>query len=391
MTVTRDELVELLEHLVRIDSTNPWLIEGAVGEGAVAGAMADWLDGLGLEVELDEVVEGRFNMMARLRGAEPGPTLCINSHTDTVGYAEWGPTALDPRIDGDRMYGRGAADDKAGCAAAMLAVRDLVRSGTRLKGDVLLALVIDEEGVSSGTEHLVAHHTMDYAIVIEPTGLPLAITEHQGFGWIDVVVHGRAAHGSDPDQGIDAIVHMAEVITRLKKLDDTGFGRGADGGSMSGRTVFHTGTIRGGTDYATYPNACVLGIEIGTQPGEHLSDRVQEIEAIFADVKAIYPDFSGEVNVQIDREPFMPREYDALFEAIVASAEPVLGRAPRAAGLNAWGDSGLCSEAGIPTLCYGVDGGNFHAPDEWVSMPEMVAAVEIVEHTIERFCGTAEG
>jgi acetylornithine deacetylase/succinyl-diaminopimelate desuccinylase-like protein len=213
------------------------------------------------------------------------------------------------------------------------------------------------------------------------------VAEHQGFGWIDVIVRGRAAHGSDPDVGIDAIVRMAEVIRGLRALDATGFGHGE--GGMSGRTVFHSGTIHGGTDYATYPASCVLGIEIGTQPGEHLSDRVREIEAIFEQVRGSDPEFRGEVRVRIDREPFMPAGYEALFDAIARSAEPVLGHAPVAAGLNAWGDSGLCSEAGIPTVCYGALGGNYHAPDEWVSMPEVVAGVEIVETAIERFCGVA--
>ena len=380
MTVNRDEVVELLERLVRIDSANPWLIEGAVGEGAVAREMASWLDGLGLEVELDEVVDGRYNMMARLRGAKPGPTLCINSHTDTVGYAEWGPSALEPRIDGDRMYGRGAADDKAGCAAAMLAVRDLVQSGAELAGDVLLALVIDEEGVSIGTEHLVKHHQMDYAIVIEPTGLPLAITEHQGFGWIDVIVHGKAAHGSAPDVGIDAIVHLAEVITRLHALDEREWKAKPD--KLNGRTVFHTGTISGGTDYATYPSRAVLGIEIGTQPGETLQDRVRDIEGIFDEVRAIHPDFRGEVDVKLDRDPFTGSGQDRLLAAMDAASVAVLGVPMERTGENAWTDAALLQSAGVPTLLVGPKGDNYHALDEWVSISEVVQMTEILRVTI---------
>jgi acetylornithine deacetylase/succinyl-diaminopimelate desuccinylase-like protein len=380
VTATRDEVVELLERLVRIDSTNPWLIEGAVGEGAVAREMASWLDGLGLEVELDEVVDGRFNMMARLRGALPGPTLCINAHTDTVGYTEWGPAAIEPRIDGDRMYGRGAADDKAGCVSAMLAMRDLVLSGAQLKGDVLLALVIDEEGVSVGTEHLVEHHTMDYAIVIEPTGLPLAITEHQGFGWIDVVVHGRAAHGSAPDVGVDAIVHLAEVITRIHALDERVWKARPD--PRNGRTVFHTGTISGGTDYATYPSRAVLGIEIGTQPGETLKDRVDDIERIFDEVRAIHPDFRGEVVVKLDRDPFTGSGQQPLLAAMDAAALTVLGEPMRRTGENAWTDAALLQSAGVPTLLVGPQGDNYHALDEWVSITEVVQMTEILRLTI---------
>jgi acetylornithine deacetylase/succinyl-diaminopimelate desuccinylase-like protein len=375
MTVTRDEVVGLLEELVRIDSTNPWLIEGAVGEGDLARVLGRWLEDIGLEVTLDEVTEGRFNVLARLRGARPGPTLCINAHIDTVGYAE-----REPRIDGDRMYGRGAADDKAGAVSAMLAARDLVRAGAQLSGDVLLALVIDEEGVSIGTEHLVAHHTMDYALVIEPTGLPLAITEHQGFGWIDVVVHGRAAHGSAPDVGVDAIVHLAEVITRLHALDEREWKAKPD--PLNGRTVFHTGTISGGTDYATYPSSAVLGIEIGTQPGETLQDRVAEIEAIFDDVKATHPEFRGEVVVRLDRDPFTGQGQEPLLAAMDAAALAVLGVPMQRTGENAWTDAALLQSAGVPTLLVGPRGDNYHALDEWVSISEVVQMTEILRLAI---------
>lgn len=390
MPATESQAIDLLSDLVRIDSVTPWLIPDGVGEDAVQRFMAGWLADLpGVEVTFEEVAPGRPNLFATWRGTGGGPTLLLNSHADTVGYANWRDRALVPERRGDRLIGLGVADDKSSCAIGMLALRSLVERGVRLRGDLVVATTVDEEGASIGTIHLLERHRPDAILVLEPDSLDRVIVEHQGFGWIDIVVHGRAAHGSDPDQGIDAIVHMAEVIRGLTALDATGFGRGEDGGSMSGRTVFHTGTIRGGTDYATYPSSCVLGIEIGTQPGEHLSDRVREIEAVFADVTARHPEFSGEVVVKIDRDPFMPTGYEPLFDAIVASAEPVLGHAPAAAGLNAWGDSGLCGNAGIPTLCYGVLGGNYHAPDEWVSIPELVAAVSIVEATIERFCGVA--
>ena len=388
MPATDAQVERLLTDLIRIESVTPWLIPDGAGEGAVQRFMAGWLGDLpGVEVTLEEVAPGRPNLFARLPGAGGGPTLLLNSHADTVGYANWRERALHPERDGDRLVGLGAADDKSSCAMGMLALRSLVGRGVRLRGDLVVATTVDEEGSSIGTIDLLERHRPDAILVLEPEGLDRIVVEHQGFGWIDVVVHGRAAHGSDPDMGIDAIAHMAEVIRGLRALDATGFGHGE--GGMSGRTVFHTGTIRGGTDYATYPASCVLGIEIGTQPGEHLSDRVREIEAIFAGVRGIHPDFRGEVQTRIDREPFMPTGYEALFDAIVRSAEPVLGHAPVAAGLNAWGDSGLCSEAGIPTVCYGAAGGNYHAPDEWVSMPEVVAGVEIVEAAIERFCGVA--
>jgi acetylornithine deacetylase/succinyl-diaminopimelate desuccinylase-like protein len=385
MSIEESAAATLLADLVRIESITPWLIPGGSGEGAVAAYIASWLDDLPVEVTFDEIEPGRINTMVRLRGTGGGPTFCVNAHADTVGCANWADRALDPTIEGDRMIGLGSADDKSGCAAALLALRELVRSGTSLRGDLLLALVADEEGVSIGSEELVKRHTMDAAVVIEPTGLPLLVVEHQGFGWIDVIVHGRAAHGSAPDEGIDSIVHMAEVVRRLDRLDREVFRANPD--PMNGLTVFHTGTIQGGTDYATYPSRTVLGIEIGTQPGEHLSNRVDEIRTIFRECAEAFPDFRGDVDVKLDREPFRADGHEALQAALDAAAVSVIGRPFDPVGLNAWTDAALLQDAGIPTLQLGSAGGNFHAPDEWASLPELVQLTDILTATIRDFCG----
>ena len=383
--ITTDAAQILLADMVRIESVTPWLIPDGAGEAAAAAFVADWVSDLSVEVALEEIAPGRVNTLVRLRGSSGGPTLCVNAHIDTVGYANWREEALTPRVDGDIMIGLGAADDKAGCVAALLALRELVATGAALRGDLLVALVADEEGVSIGTEALLAAEKMDAMMIVEPDKLPRAIVEHQGFGWIDVVVHGKPAHGSAPEQGVDAIVHVAEVVQRLHRLDQEVFALHPD--PMNGRTVFHTGTIRGGTDYATYPGSAVLGIEIGTQPGEHLNDRVRDIETIFDEVRALDPRFSAEVVVQLDREPFRAEGHEALYEAMDAASIEVLGTALEPSGLNAWADSGLSQLAGVPTVMFGPLGGNFHAPQEWVSVPEVASSARIVEGAARRFLG----
>ncbi|HEY2803481.1 MAG TPA: M20/M25/M40 family metallo-hydrolase [Actinomycetota bacterium] len=383
--ITEDAATTLLADLVRVESVTPWLIPTGSGERAIAEAMAAWVSDLPVEARIEEIEPGRVNLVLTLKGSGGGPTLGINAHADTVGYANWADRALEPVIKGDRMIGLGVADDKSGCAAALLALRSLVESGVRLKGDLLIACVADEEGVSIGSEDLVKRHAMDACIVIEPDGLPNAIVEHQGFGWIDVIVHGRAAHGSAPEKGIDAIVHMAEVVQRLDRLDRDTYSKTA--GSRNGKTVFHTGTLHAGTDYATYPSRAVLGIEIGTQPGEHLSDRVAEIETVFREVAEAHPDFRGEVDVKLDREPFRADGHEELLAALDAAATAVIGRPFEQHGLNAWADSGLMQAAGIPTVMVGSAGGNFHAPDEWAFVSELAQLANIVEGAVHRFCG----
>jgi len=383
MPVTAKQVSELLSAMVRIESVTPWLIPTGSGEAKVAAFIADWLDGTGAEVEVVEVEPGRPNVLARLRGTGGGPTLCLNAHSDTVGYESWPDEALEPRIDGDRIYGLGAADDKGGCAAAMLVLRSIAESGARLGGDLLVACVADEEGISIGSEHLARQGGIDAAIVIEPQPTHELVVEHQGFGWIDVITRGVAAHGCEPDAGVDAIVHLAEVITRLHRLDRTVFQ--PQPSLMNGRTVFHTGTISGGTDYATYPSYAKVGIEIGTQPGEHLSDRLAEIEDIFDEIARTERGFSGQIDVRLDREPFVARGQEALQDVVVRAMTAALGREPKITGMNGWTDAALLQAAGIPTLLLGSTGDNYHTAGEWASISELVRLCDVLEQTARQF------
>ena len=387
MSIEERDVETLLSDLIRVESVTPWLIPGGAGEDALARTIRGWLDGSGAEVVVEDVEPGRPNLLARVRGTADGPTLCLNAHMDTVGFDNWRDRALEPRRDEDRLTGLGAADDKAGCAIALLVLREIATSDAPLRGGLLVACVADEEGASIGTSDLVERHRdeIDAAIVLEPDALPRCVVEHQGFGWIDVVVHGKAAHGSTPDEGIDAIAHMAEVVTRLGRLDREVFVPSPD--PMNGRTVFHTGTIGGGTDYATYPERCTLGIEIGTQPGERLADRVAQIEEIFAEIRELHPDFRAEVDVKLEREPFRAGGHEVLLDALDAAAREILGHPLEPVGLNAWADSALMQAAGIPTVMLGPLGGNFHAPDEWVSIGETVQTARMVERAVRTYCG----
>jgi acetylornithine deacetylase/succinyl-diaminopimelate desuccinylase-like protein len=374
-TVSSAVVIELISDLVRIESVSPWLVEGGAGEPAVAAYMADWLADLPVEVVREEIAPGRVNLLATLKGTGGGPTLCINAHADTVGYAGWPDEALVPRLDGDKLYGLGAADDKVCCAAALLALRALA-TGDPGRGDLVVACVADEEGVSLGTEHLVKTLRADAAVVLEADELPKVVVEHQGFGWLDIVFHGRAAHGSAPDAGVDAIVGLAEALSRLHRWDAQHFAAVPD--KTNGRTVFHTGTVRGGTDYATYPSECTLGIEIGTQPGESIADRVAEINAILEETCRGLPGLTAEVVVKLDREPFLARGHEQLLGCFDRAAKVHLGGPLVPAGMNAWTDAALMQAAGIPTILLGPLGGNFHAPGEWVSIPEVVSTVDLL-------------
>ena len=150
-------------------------------------------------------------MLVRARGTGGGRTLLLCGHLDTVNV-EGMTDPHAPRIDGDRLYGRGAYDMKAGVAAALIAGREAARLG--LAGDVVVAAVADEEHASLGVQEALRHVSADAAVVTEPTELELVVA-HKGFVWSEVEVTGRAAHGSRPHLGVDAIVKMGPVLTAL--------------------------------------------------------------------------------------------------------------------------------------------------------------------------------
>src|SRR5512146_2876410 len=134
---------------------------------------------------------------------------------DTVGKGNFAEAHV-PRIEGGRLYGRGAYDMKGGLAACMQAVAEAQKHN--LRGDVILTAVVDEEYASIGTAEVVKGVRADAAIVAEFTELQL-ILAHKGFVWFDIETTGRAAHGSRPDLGVDAIAQMGRVLVQLEEMD----------------------------------------------------------------------------------------------------------------------------------------------------------------------------
>ncbi len=202
---SRDPCILLLRDLVAIDSVNPTLVPGANGEGAIAAAIADHMRQLGLEVTVQDVAPGRPNVIGVLNGDRPGPSLMLCGHVDTVGV-EGMRDPFDPIERDGRLYGRGSQDMKGGVAAMIDAARVAAARGFSA-GRLIVAAVVDEEYASLGADAVVTAWSADMAVVTEPTDLKIGIG-HRGFAWIDVITRGRAAHGSRPVDGRDAIMRM---------------------------------------------------------------------------------------------------------------------------------------------------------------------------------------
>ena len=209
-----DPCISLLEELVSIDSVNPSLAPGAAGEARVAAHIAGHMRRLGLDVHLQEVAPGRPNVIGVLDGSTPGPSIMFCGHTDTVGV-EGMAAPFTPAIRDGRMYGRGSQDMKGGVAAMIDAARVARERG--FAGRLIIAAVIDEEYASLGADALVKEWRADAAVVTEPTDLQIGVG-HKGFAWFELETRGRAAHGSRPSDGRDAIMRMGRVLHGLEAL-----------------------------------------------------------------------------------------------------------------------------------------------------------------------------
>src|SRR3954452_9958615 len=322
---------DLLGHLVAIDSVNPDLVPGGAGEAEIARFVGDWLTRAGLDVEIDEAAPGRPNVVGVARGSGGGRSILLNAHMDTVGY-EGMEAPLEPRVRDGRMYGRGAYDMKAGLAAIMLAGAEAAGAG--LAGDVIVTGVCDEEFASIGAHRVAERWSADAAIVTEPTGDEVRIAlAHKGFTWHEIEVTGRAAHGSRPDEGVDAIFHAGRVIGGLERLQERL--AGGEQHRRLGPGSVHASLIEGGRELSTYPDRCLLSLERRTLPGETVETVERELRAILDEAGRGDPAFSAELRTTLVRPPMETGEN----EPIVETVRDVLGHDVPLVGVAFWADS----------------------------------------------------
>jgi acetylornithine deacetylase len=373
------DLANLLSSLVAIDSVNPSLVPGGAGEARITDFVETWAREAGLEAERLEETPGRPSVLVRARGTGGGRTLLLCGHLDTV-TVEGMTDPHSPRIDGDRLYGRGAYDMKAGVAAALIAAHEA--AGLGLAGDVVVAAVADEEHASLGVQEALRSVEADGAVVTEPTELELVVA-HKGFVWSEVEVTGRAAHGSRPHLGVDAIVKMGAVLTELDRWDRSLADRTHP---MLGRGSLHASVISGGVELSSYPASCTLGLEHRTLPGETAEQIDRELAALLERCRQGDPDFEATHRTILVREPFAIGEGDELVTLVAGAAAEVLPDPVPIAGASYWADSAFIAAAGIPTVLFGPGGEGAHAAEEWVSLSDTEAVARVLLGVAERFC-----
>ncbi|MDX6665012.1 MAG: acetylornithine deacetylase [Solirubrobacteraceae bacterium] len=376
----REDVIDLLSRLVAIDSVNPALVPGGAGEAEIAGFVARWARDAGLAADVLEATPGRPSVVVRARGTGGGRTLLLCGHLDTVTVEGMTAAPHTPRVDGDRLHGRGAYDMKAGVAAALVACREAAALG--LAGDVVVAAVADEEHASIGVQEVLAAVTADAAIVTEPTELELVVA-HKGFVWAEIEVSGRAAHGSRPHLGVDAIVKSGPILTALGELDAA---LEAHTHPLLGRGSVHASVIAGGEELSSYPARCAISLERRTLPGDSGAGVEAELAALLDGCRAADPALVAAQRTLLVRDPFEVGADAEVAQAVAAAATGVLGRSPAVGGASYWADAAFIASAGIPTVMFGPGGEGAHAATEWVSIDDTVAVAETLVAAARRLC-----
>lgn len=312
VTVNEHELLTLLQDLIRINSVNPYLDEDGPGEREIANYIGNRLREMGLEVSYQEINSKAVNVIGILRGTGDGKSIMLNGHIDTVSIKRMNIEPLYPEYRDGKVYGRGSCDMKGSLAAIIMAVDSIKKANLPLRGDVILTFVADEEYKSIGTERLVKEYSADAAIVCEPTNLDLTVA-HKGFAWIRLEVFGKAAHGSRPNDGIDAIVKAGKVLVELEHLSNQ---LKAKHHPILGAPSVHASLISGGTELSTYPNYCQIDIERRTIPGETYEDVVTEMREIIAKIQHGDDQFQAQFEVFFVRHPFEISENEQIAQSL---------------------------------------------------------------------------
>lgn len=395
-----DSIRDVVSELVWIPSVNPTLApEEGGSEAAIAAFARGWLAHRGVDARIEEAAPGRVNVVADVAGArsadsiadasgaandadhDDGPTLVLCAHLDTVGTAGMTIPPFEPRIDGDRLYGRGSYDMKGSAGAIMSAMAALAIDAreARLRGRIRAALVCDEEYASLGAFDFVRRHPKaDGAIVTEPAE-GLLVLAHKGFVWADIVTEGRAAHGSRWDLGVSAIGRMGRIIAALDAFDRTELRARAH--PLVGSASLHCALIEGGAGLSTYAPECRMKVERRTLPGETREQVQRELEDVILRIGE-----TARVDCYFDRPPLECDRDSAVASCVRDAVTHVTGNAPAEGGVGFWMDAAVFAQAGIATVNYGPSGAGAHEAIEWVDLPSVVRTANVLVDAARRFC-----
>ena len=393
-------MLDLAQEMVRIPSFK-------TEESNLARFLAEFLGSRGYDVELQEVDPGRFQTIATLKGSGGGKSLMFNGHIDMDPLAMgWNRDPWTPSVEGNRIFGGGIRNMKAGVASMITAAEAVRQSGTKLKGDLVIACVVGELQGGVGTSHLVNNGPLaDMAVVPEPFGSENVVTVHAGVLEMAVHVLGNSRHISRKEEAVDAIANMCKAVPAIGNVDFTYEPRT----DLPGLPRINVGAIIGGRgrDYDLRgPNFvsdfCTVIVDVRYLPGMTSQSVKADIRRALDAIAADDPDFRYEIEMPPDpkhkvfrvvMEPFdLPRD-EYILQSVLRHYRAVTGGEPDGLGAvlpySYTGDD-TCHlwQAGVPCLLFGPGGGSESdtIPDEYIRISDMETVAKVLSLTALDVC-----
>lgn len=420
----RDELVELMQTMIRTRSVNPAFDPESPGEAAMAELVKSRYESLGIPVETVEAAPGRPNLIATWKGTTSTPRLLVNCHLDThpadLGewfdpftgqvVTEWSVDPFGGEIRAGRIYGRGAADHKSPIAAILFALSALRAAGVRLCGDVVCIHDVDEEtGGRYGMQHLAEHLPFDYDMALyactsefSPLGrefFPNMGTDNiiRSFsGWQTYRIHvvGQNLHNISPKRGFGAVEGALLLLDRLRPLIDK-VNAHTDAVEGKGQPPMRVSGIDCAPRNAFHHQARWADVTVNRRipPSVTQEQALAEIEEVLAGYNAAYPENQATLTLVRDKPPYAVPEDHPLVTGLSTAVREMMGTEPTVTGVpSPVGISTMLATHSIPTVLFGYGVLNLHhAIDEHIACDALVKTAKVYAAALMEWLGVADG
>ncbi|WP_431919916.1 M20 family metallopeptidase [Amycolatopsis tucumanensis] len=346
------------------------------GETAALEVVAPLLRDAGFRLEVFEHEPGRGTLVAEWETGHDVPPLCLSGHVDTVplGGAPWQHDPFAGETDGDRVYGRGVSDMKAGVAAIVTAAVTVARSRPRRAG-LRLVLTAAEETGSQGARFVADRLGPSGPLVITEPTANAAFHGHKGALWLEALATGVTAHGSMPHLGDNAVVKLAAAVSRLAE-----YRFGVEPHPVMGPPTLNVGTFTGGLNTNSVPDRAVATVDVRTVAGQDHAALLETLAAVAG----------VEVRPLIDLPPVWTDPGDEWAASAAAIVREVTGAGGEVATATYFTDASVLTPAlgGVPTLICGPgEPEQAHVTDEWCSITRLAESVEILTRVCAGWCG----
>jgi acetylornithine deacetylase len=371
------ETTRLLRDLVALPSVNPMRSDIPADitlEHRVTNYLEQFFRSLGVPCERQPVAPQRDNVVARLNIPGAKRTLMLEAHQDTVPVDGMIVEPFGAKIEGNKLFGRGACDIKGGMAAMLGCFARLVREKPKGCCNVIMACSVDEEATMLGVLELAKRTKADFAVVAEPTNLNI-VHAHKGVVRWNLFTSGRSCHSSAPEQGVNAIYRMGRVLQGIEKYAD--HLRQSMPDPLLGSPTISVGVIHGGVGVNTVPDRCQIEIDRRLISGEIPDEQSARLQAFLKEKAGI--DFPIELTTPWIRMPALSPQGSEEIQKLLGAAINAERGSHKVHSVPYGTDAATLAAAGTPSVVFGPgDIAKAHTVDEWVPLDEVETASNIL-------------